>query len=158
MYAVSMLKNGRLFRNGRNFGRVCPSGLLSSGTRQFCRSALPLSHHRAFQKPSLRFLPRLSSGGSLLKRFVRASGLRPRGGIKKGRPGTFPGQPLIFFYFWPVVLPKPPFRISTASSSTVMPYSTKIPCINPVPFSMQTTFPSLESLVSFAKIWPSLSE
>ena len=134
------------------------SGLLSSGTRQFCRSALPLSHHRAFQKPSLRFLPRLSSGGSLLKRFVRASGLRPRGGIKKGRPGTFPEQPLIFFYFWPVVLPKPPFRISTASSSTVMPYSTKIPCIKPVPFSMQTTFPSLESLVSFAKIWPSLSE
>ena len=32
--------------------------------------------------------------------------IRPRGGIKKGRPGTFPEQPLIFFYFWPVVLPK----------------------------------------------------
>lgn len=36
------------------------------------------------------------------------------------------------FYFC-VVLPKPPLRMPCASSSTVIPYSTKIPCINPVP-------------------------
>ena len=158
MYAVSMLKNGRLFRKRKKLWQSLSVWPALFWNPTILPIRLTFISSQSFQKPSLRFLPRLSSGGSLLKRFVRASGLRPRGGIKKGRPGTFPEQPLIFFYFWPVVLPKPPFRISTASSSTVMPYSTKIPCIKPVPFSMQTTFPSLESLVSFAKIWPSLSE
>ena len=57
-----------------------------------------------------------------------------------------------------VVLPNPPLRISVASSSTVIPYSTKIPCINPVSAGIVRVLFSLESFVIFEKIWPSLSE
>ena len=39
----------------------------------------------------------------------------------------------LLFYF--VVLPKPPFLTASASSSTVIPYSTKIPCIKPVSYT-----------------------
>lgn len=73
-----------------------------------------------------------------------------------------PILPIVYFkknmvpYF--VVLPKPPLRISLTSSSTVMPYSKKIPCINPMPAPTSRTFPSLESLVILAIICPSLSE
>ena len=49
-------------------------------------------------------------------------------------------------------------HISVTSSSIVIPYSTNIPCINPVPTESSTTFPSFVSFVSFAKICPSLSE
>ena len=62
----------------------------------------------------------------------------------------------LLFYF--VVLPKPPFLTASASSSTVIPYSTKIPCMNPVPAGIWMVLSSLVSLVSLAKIWPSLSE
>ena len=44
-----------------------------------------------------------------------------------------------------VVLPNPPFLTSSASSSTVMPYSTKIPWEKPVPASTSTVFPSRAS-------------
>lgn len=57
-----------------------------------------------------------------------------------------------------VVLPNPPFLISVASSSSVIPYSVKIPCMNPSPALISTVFPSLLSLVILEKICPSLSE
>ena len=56
------------------------------------------------------------------------------------------------FYYFAVVLPKPPLRISVASSSTVIPYSTKMPCINPVSVGIIRVLFSLESFVSFAKM------
>ena len=56
----------------------------------------------------------------------------------------------LLFYF--VVLPKPPFLTASASSSTVIPYSTKIACIKPVPAGIWIVLSSLVSLVSLAKI------
>ena len=54
--------------------------------------------------------------------------------------------------------PNPPLRTPSASSSTVIPNWTKIPCMNPSPaFSCRTLF-SLESFVILAMICPSLSE
>lgn len=57
-----------------------------------------------------------------------------------------------------VVDPKPPFRISVTLSSAVIPYSTKIPCINPCPFSTVRVLSCFASFVIFANICPSLSE
>ena len=57
-----------------------------------------------------------------------------------------------------VVLPKPPFRTPAVSSSTVIPYSIKIPCAKPSPFLSSTVLPSFESFVILIKICPSLSE
>ena len=48
-----------------------------------------------------------------------------------------------------VVLPNPPFLTSVTSSSIVIPYSTKIPCINPVPSESSTIFPSFVSFCQF---------
>ncbi len=45
---------------------------------------------------------------------------------------------LSFLHPYFVVLPNPPFLTAVASSSTVIPYSTKIPCIKPVPFPSST--------------------
>ena len=50
-----------------------------------------------------------------------------------------------------VVLPKPPFLSSVVSSSTVIPYSRKIPWAKPVPSFTSRRFPSRLSLVSL--IW-----
>ena len=90
-------KRAGFFRKRKKlFGRVCPSWPVSLSLEPDNFADPPYLYliTELSRKPSLRFLPRLSSGGSLLKRFVRASGLRPRGGIKKGRPGTFPPNSL----------------------------------------------------------------
>lgn len=63
---------------------------------------------------------------------------------------------ILIDYF--VVLPKPPLRMPSASSSSVIPYCMKIPWANPVPAGTSTLLPSLESFVIFMKICPSLSE
>ena len=65
---------------------------------------------------------------------------------------------ITFTHYFAVVLPNPPLRISVASSSTVIPYSTKIPCMNPVSAGIVRVLFSLESFVIFEKMWPSLSE
>lgn len=77
-------------------------------------------------------------------------------GIARSKKGL--RQPLYTLLYRPVVLPNPPFRISPASSSTVTPYSRKIPCINPIPEPNSSVLFSRESLVIFAIICPSLSE
>lgn len=84
-------------------------------------------------------------------------------GIKSPPLGTYhnfvmshSGDFTLMNYF--VVLPKPPLRMPSASSSSVIPYCMKIPWANPVPAGISTVLPSLESLVIFMKICPSLSE
>ena len=52
----------------------------------------------------------------------------------------------LLFYF--VVLPKPLFLTASASSSTVIPYSTKITSIKPVPAGIWIDLSSLVSVVS----------
>lgn len=84
-------------------------------------------------------------------------------GIKNPPWGTYQnfimpqsGDFILIDYF--VVLPKPPLRMPSASSSSVIPYCMKIPWANPVPAGTSTVLPSLESFVIFMKICPSLSE
>lgn len=84
-------------------------------------------------------------------------------GIKNPPLGTYQnfimsqsGDFILINYF--VVLPKPPLRMPSASSSSVIPYCMKIPWANPVPAGTSTVLPSLESFVIFIKICPSLSE
>ncbi len=57
-----------------------------------------------------------------------------------------------------VVLPNPPFLTSVASSSTVIPYSTKMPWAKPSPASRVSVFPSWPSFVTLINMCPSLSE
>ena len=50
------------------------------------------------------------------------------------------------------VLPKPPLRTSSTSSSIVIPYSIKIPWAAAIPAFNSSVFPSRPSLNSFIKI------
>lgn len=65
--------------------------------------------------------------------------------------------PIVPFHHAPVE-PRPPFLALLASSEYVIPYGMKIACMKPSPAFMDTSLSSLPSLVTLAKMCPSLSE
>ncbi|MFQ9393816.1 MAG: hypothetical protein ACLR2E_06415 [Lachnospiraceae bacterium] len=69
MYAVSMLKNGRLFRKRKKLWQSLSVWPALFWNPTILPIRLTFISSQSFPKPSLRFLPRLSSGGSLLKQL-----------------------------------------------------------------------------------------
>ena len=64
------------------------------------------------------------------------------------KKGTASRRSLCYF----VVLPKPPVRSPSASSSSVMPKGRKIPCANPSPPTMESVFPCRLESVSYTHL------
>ena len=108
------------------------------------------NHGGTLDQPVLNHF--LSSSAKLLHPLINVG--RNRFSFINFSPESFVHNPPAFYF---VVLPKPPVRCASASSSTVMPKGRKIPCTIPCPFSMRRVFPSRESLISLHIIWPSLS-
>ena len=65
---------------------------------------------------------------------------------------------IVLAHFLASVEPIPPFLTPLALSEYVIPYGIKMACMKPLPAFMDTVLFSLLSLVTFAKICPSLSD
>lgn len=61
------------------------------------------------------------------------------------------------FCFFFIMLPGPPFLVSIASSSGMVPCYAGVPYVGPSPTSASAIFPSLRSFIVFTGVYPSLS-